>query len=101
LIWYSPIRWRGFINPSSTFNLSIVLREQYQGEIGSSDFDDPFTQEEKIGKGGEPKPNQRYPYQEPVRDRDYSEFIGEDTRREAQREYTESRLEGFSIWPGY
>ena len=105
MIWYTPIRWRGFINPSSTFNLSVVLRKQYEGEIGSSDFDDPFTQEEKIGKvskGKEPeRGKERFPYQELEREQDYSERLGQDMFQEARTEYFESKLEGFSIWPGY
>jgi hypothetical protein len=109
LIWYSPIRWRGFINPSSTFNLAIEWNRnsRYSGEIGSSDFDDPFTQEEKIGKVSEPSESEE-PFrsqpprqQELDRERDYSEELGQDMYEEARTEYFESRLEGYSIWPGY
>jgi hypothetical protein len=72
----------------------------YDGPIGSSDMDDPFTQEEKIGSS-KSKPSKPKSQRSLEKERDYSEEIGQDTRREAQREYTESRLEGFSIWPAY
>ena len=65
---------------STSYKLYTELKKQYEGEIGSSDFDDPFTQKEKIGKGGEPKPSQRERQRESERERDYSGEIGEDTR---------------------
>jgi hypothetical protein len=67
----------------------------YEGEIGSSDFDDPFTQEEKIGKGGKPKPSQRNPQEELQRERDYSDFIGQDTREQDRIEYYDSIIDQF------
>jgi hypothetical protein len=74
LIWYSPIRWRGFLTGSffNLIQLNPEIKKKYEGEIGSSDFDDPFTQEEKIGKGGKPKPSERRRQEELQRERDYS-----------------------------
>jgi hypothetical protein len=70
-------------------------RKIYKGEIGSSDFDDPFTQKEKIGKGGEPKPSQRERQREPERERDYSGEIGQDTREQDHQEYYDARIDTF------
>jgi len=70
-------------------------RKVYEGEIGSSDFDDPFTQKEKIGKGGEPKPSQRNSLELMKRERDYSGFIGEDTREEDRQRYFDERIDKF------
>jgi hypothetical protein len=53
-------------------------RKVYEGEIGSSDFDDPFTQKEKIGKvskGKEPPRGKERKRQESDRQQDYSEEL--------------------------
>lgn len=61
-------------------------KSSYVGEIGSSDEDDPFTQEEKIGyisKGKEPeKGKERKPAQELQRERER-----EGSREQDERDY--------------
>lgn len=69
------------MNGSTIFSAGIKWsrNSRYSGKIGSSDFDDPFTQEEKIGKvskGKEPETGkERFPFQEIERQRDYSEEL--------------------------
>lgn len=80
-------------------------RKVYEGEIGSSDFDDPFTQKEKIGKvskGKEPpRGKQRKSQEELQRERDYSEFIGEDTRQQDWTDYLDNKQEHLSAYDQY
>ena len=82
-IYYSWV-WRNYWKP-----LLVKRRSTYEGEVGSSDLDDPFTQEEKIGyisKGKEDrsqKERERKPDNE--RERDY--YDREYTREQAEQDY--------------
>ena len=73
-------------------------KSTYQGEIGSSDSDDPFTQEEKIGyisKGKEDRSQkERERQRDNEREREYydTEYTQEQERRDYQ-EYYDSKMD--------
>jgi hypothetical protein len=81
----------------------LFRKSTYQGEIGSSDDDDPFTQEEKIGyvsKGKEPeKGKERKPAEELQRERE-REGSREQDQRDYQ-DYLDSKIDRLSGYDQY
>lgn len=81
----------------------LFTRSNFKGEIGSSDMDDPFTQEEKIGyvsKGKEDR-TQKEREETPDNERERDYYDRDYTRESSEREYQDlldnkiDRLSGF------
>ena len=83
----------------------LFTKSQFLGEIGSSDMDDPFTQEEKIGYVAEearkPNTNQKERERKPDNERERDYYDRDYTREASEREYQDlldnkiDRLSGF------
>ena len=81
----------------------LFRKSKYQGEIGSSDMDDPFTQEEKIGYVAEEarEPNTNQKERERQRQDDRSDRQYEQDYRNYMQERDEKYIDKYQDYPSF
>ena len=87
-----------------TYWKPLFKKSQYQGEIGSSDNDDPFTQEEKIGNVEEDddrRPNTNQKEKERQRQDNRSDRQYEQDYRNYMQERDEKYVDPYQDYPSF